>query len=352
MINLYSTQIESLSVHKIGNKNKGESIFLSESPYSINDELTAILKEYFFKPFREKEENYFQFANEVNVEFNPLYKIVTEIFENPSSVHEKSKRIASLLYEQSQHPHIKSGEVYVTYLDNVTIDNEKVAALGIFKSELKHDFLQFEEKESNLELLIQQGVNLNKLDKGCLIFNHKKEEGYKILSVDSNRYDTKYWLEHFLGVEAFADENFYTKKYMKFCQDFAKDVVLPAEDKKEEVMFMNRAVNHFAKNDEFEETAFLNEVIDNPDLIPEFKHYKEEKAPKYQIEDLTTFPIANNAVTAARKKMKNVINLDTNVQIKMDFINPESAEKFVEKGWDEEKQMYYYLVYFNKEQKT
>ncbi|AXT63417.1 nucleoid-associated protein [Aquimarina sp. AD10] len=352
MINLYSTQIESLSVHKVGNKNKGENLFLSESPYLVNDELTAILKEYFFKPFREKEENYFQFANDVDVEFNPLYKIVSEIFDNPSSVHEKSKRIASLLYEQSNHPHIKSGELYVTYLENVTIDNEKVDALGVFKSELKHDFLQFEEKETDIELLIQQGVNLNKLDKGCLIFNHKKEEGYKVLSIDSNRYDTKYWLENFLGVEAFADENFYTKKYMKFCQDFAKDVVLPAEDKKEEVMFMNRAVNHFAKNDEFEETAFLNDVIDNPDLIPEFKHYKTEKAPKYQIEDLTTFPIANNAVTAARKKIKNVINLDTNVQIKMDFINPESAEKFVEKGWDEEKQMYYYLVYFNKEQKT
>jgi len=147
MINLYSTQIESLSVHKIGNKNKGESIFLSESPYAINDELTAILKEYFFKPFREKEENYFQFTNEVDVEFNPLYKIVSEIFEDPSSVHEKSKRIASLLYEQSQHPHIKNGELYVTYLDNVSIDNKKMDAIGIFKSELKHDFLQFEEKE-------------------------------------------------------------------------------------------------------------------------------------------------------------------------------------------------------------
>ena len=54
----------------------------------------------------------------------------------------------------------------------------------------------------------------------------------------------------------------------------------------------------------------------------------------------------------ARKSIKNVINLDTHIQIKMDFINPESAEKFVEKGWDEEKQMYYYLVYFNKEQKS
>jgi hypothetical protein len=35
----------------------------------------------------------------------------------------------------------------------------------------------------------------------------------------------------------------------------------------------------------------------------------------------------------------------------MDFINPESAEKYVEKGWDE-KQMYYYLVYFNKKKKS
>ena len=234
----------------------------------------------------------------------------------------------------------------------MVLDNQKVDAIGIFKSELKHDFLQFREKESNLDIVIQQGVNINKLDKGCIIFNTNREEGYKILSVDSNRYDTKYWLENFLGVDALTDENFITKKYLKFCQDFAKDVVLPAEDKKQEVMFMNRAVNHFAKNDDFEETSFLNEVMDNPELIPEFKHYKVEKGPKYHIEDVSSFPIANKAVTEARKKIKNVINLDTNIQIKMDFVNPESAEKFVEKGWDEEKQMYYYLVYFNREEKS
>ena len=143
-----------------------------------------------------------------------------------------------------------------------------------------------------------------------------------------------------------------TKKYLKFCQEFAKEVVFPAEDKKQEVMFMNRAVNHFAKNDNFEETAFLNEVMDNPDLIPEFKSYKADRGEKYSIEDVTSFPIANAAVSDARKSIKNVINLDTHIQIKLDFINPESAEKFVEKGWDEEKQMYYYLVYFNKEQKS
>lgn len=352
MINLFNAHIENLSIHRVGNKSRNESIFLSAQPYTLNDEIMPLLKEYFFKAFREKEENYYQFAHEVDLEYNELYTYASEIFTNPTQIHEISKKITTHLFEQSNHPHIKNGEVYVAYFTNTSIQNNVVDAIGIFKSEIKTDFLQFEEQEDNLEMVLQQGINLNKLDKGCIIFNFKKEEGYKILSVDSNRYDSKYWLEHFLNVDVFQDETFMTKKYLQFCKDFAKEVVLPAEDKKEEVLFMNRAVNHFAKNDAFEETVFLNEVLDNPDLIPEFKNYKVDRGAKYSIEDVSSFPIANAAVTDIRKKLRNVIELDTNIQIKLDFVNPESAEKFVEKGWDEEKQMYYYLVYFNKEQKS
>lgn len=352
MINLYNTQIENLSIHRVGNKSKNEEIFLSENPYKLTDEITPLLKEYFFKPFRDKEESYYQFAHDVDLDYNEMYNFAAEIFNNPDKAHEVSRKITKHLYEQSNHPHIKSGEVYVTYLTNLYIDNNKTDAIAIFKSELKTDFLQFEERENDLNMLLQQGVNLSKLDKGCIIFNHQKEEGYKILSVDQNRYDARYWLENFLNVDIFQDENFMTKKYLKFVQDFAKDVVLPAEDKKEEVMFMNRSVNYFAKNDEFEESNFMNEVIENPDLQAEFKSYKTDRANKYSIEDVSNFPIANHVVSDARKKIKNVIQLDTNVQIKLDFINPDTAEKFIEKGWDEEKQMYYYLVYFNKEQKS
>jgi len=352
MINLFNANIEIISIHRVGNKSKSEPIFLSENPYRMTDEISPLLKEFLLKPFREKEENYFQFVHETDLEFNAMYNLVTQMFAQPSETHEISKKIAQHLHEQSNHPHIKNGEIYVVYLTNVSLDNNVVDAVGVFKSELKHDFLQLEERGTNLDLILQQGISLNKLDKGCLIFNHKKEEGYKILSVDNNRYDAKYWLESFLNVDAFQDENFMTKKYLKFVQNFAKDVVLPAEDKKEEVMFMNRSVNYFAKNDEFEESNFLNEVLDNPDLIPEFKNYKVDKGEKYSIEDVTNFPIANNAVSDVRKKIKNVIDLDTNIQIKLNFVNTESADKFVEKGWDEERQMYYYLVYFNKEQKS
>lgn len=352
MINLFNTQIQTASIHKVGNKSRGESLFIATSETRLTDEITPLIKEYFFKPFREKDEEYFNFVHDVHLDYNSIYNIAKGVFaQKGDNLHSNSSAIAKHLYEQSNHPHIKAGELYVVYMTNVTIDNNVVDAIGIFKSEIKSDFLQFKQNENILLPKLQQGINLNKLDKGAIIFNYKADEGYKILCVDQNRYDARYWLEHFLSVDLAHDEHFTTKKYLKMTEGFAKDVVGPAEDKKEEVMFMNRAVNYFAKNDEFEETAFLNEVLDNPDLIPEFKNYKAEKGAKYSVEDVSSFQISNSAVTDARKKIKSLIKLDTGIEIKLDFINPESAEKFVEKGWDEEKQMYYYLVYFNKEQK-
>ena len=160
MINLFNTHIENLSIHRVGNKSRNESMFLSENPYGLNDEIVPLLKEYFFKSFREKEENYYQFAHEVDLEYNEMFNLATAVFEKPSAVHEISKKITNHLFEQSNHPHIKNGEVYVTYLTNVSIDNTIVDAIGIFKSELRTDFLQFEEKENNLEMVLQEGINL------------------------------------------------------------------------------------------------------------------------------------------------------------------------------------------------
>ena len=103
MINLFNAHIESLSIHRVGNKSRNEAIFLSEEPYNLNDEIVPLLKEYFFKPFREKEENYFQFAHDVDLEYNDMYNLSTEIFNNPTEAHAISKKITNHLFEQSNH---------------------------------------------------------------------------------------------------------------------------------------------------------------------------------------------------------------------------------------------------------
>ena len=98
MINLFNAQIESLSIHRVGNKSRNENIFLSAAPYQLNDEITPLIKEYFLKPFREKEENYFNFSHETDLEFNELYNLANAVFDDPGNIHEASKKITTLLF--------------------------------------------------------------------------------------------------------------------------------------------------------------------------------------------------------------------------------------------------------------
>lgn len=351
MLNLYGTSIEEMSVHQVGNKNKEEGVFLSKDTYNIDTELTSHISNYFFKPFISQEEVYLQFTHDTDLAFNEIYKIISEIFSNPESFHENSKKITEYLYSKSDHPHIIAGEVYITLLNDISLDNEMVQAVGIFKSEIPRSFMKFKKNDENLIIDIEKGIYLEKLDKGAIIFNKDAENGYKVLTHDSNRYDAKYWVESFLNVSQKQDEIFQTKKYLKLCEDFSKDVVFPNEDQKEQIKFLNKSVDFFAKNDDFDENEFMAKVIENPSYQNEFKDYKEKFKEDYKIDDFSNFSIANDAVTSMRRKFKNIINLDTNFEIKLNFTD-DSSNDFIEKGYDEEKGMYYYLVYFNEEKKS
>ena len=101
MLELFNTQIESLSIHQVGNMQKGENLFLSQQPYALDDQITSVLKEYFLKPFREKEENFMRFVNDTSLEFNEMFAIVTEIFENNGSYIDKHKDIYSHSYKNN-----------------------------------------------------------------------------------------------------------------------------------------------------------------------------------------------------------------------------------------------------------
>ena len=58
----------------------------------------------------------------------------------------------------------------------------------------------------------ERGVNIDRLDKGCLIFNLEKENGYKVCIVDSNKSnDTQYWKDEFLSIKP-ASDNFILQK--------------------------------------------------------------------------------------------------------------------------------------------
>ena len=75
MLNLYTTNIETLSIHRVGNLSKGEPLFFSEKPYALNDEIIGLLKEYFSNLFVKKKKTNFHFVHDADVEFNTLYQL-------------------------------------------------------------------------------------------------------------------------------------------------------------------------------------------------------------------------------------------------------------------------------------
>jgi hypothetical protein len=72
-----------------------------------------------------------------------MFKFATEILT--IVVLMKFLKNHNTLSEQSNHPHIKNGE-YVTYLSNVSIDNNVVDAIGIFKVWNSTDFYSLKKK--------------------------------------------------------------------------------------------------------------------------------------------------------------------------------------------------------------
>ena len=47
--------------------------------------------------------------------------------------------------------------------------------------------------------------------------------------------------------------------------------------------------------------------------------------------------------------IKTEIKLDTNIQIKLDVDAPDASAEYLERGYDADKKMHYYKVFFNAE---
>ena len=111
--------LNQLVIHEVGNKVADENLKLSRKLTDVSDEsIKDLLNRYFLAPF--KSEEYFHFSHSSDVNLNEMYSFATKIFADPDSFFLQSINIAKHLYEQSAHPNIKSGEMYIAYFTGIT----------------------------------------------------------------------------------------------------------------------------------------------------------------------------------------------------------------------------------------
>ena len=180
--------IDSLIIHKVGNKLQQEPLFLSDQSISLNEELSTLLSTYFFNAFQNTE--WYHFFNQVELKYNTVYSLVSEMFLDNSLFISHATSLAKLLYESSVHPKIKGGEFYVAKFSNCVIDGVTTDAIGLFKSENKDTFLKIFPNGDYLDMQSESGINIQKLDKGCIIYNVAAESGYKVAVVDKTNKGT------------------------------------------------------------------------------------------------------------------------------------------------------------------
>ncbi|MBP2651760.1 MAG: 37kDa nucleoid-associated protein [Firmicutes bacterium] len=351
MFDFSNIKLEKLVIHKVGNKLREEGIGLSPALYELDDaNVEELLLKYFLSPFKEKV--LYKLFHETDIHLNEVYNYASAAFIRPDTFYEQSVKVVKHLYEKATHPKIRGGEFYMAYFSGCTIDDQLVDALGLFKTERKENYLKVIESRNGVAVGVDTGINIKKLDKGCIIFNSESMSGYRVAVVDNaSDNEAVYWKDEFLRLVNVEDEYFHTQNQLNMCRDFAENVYGPLyqADKKDQVMFMNEAVAYFDTNQAYNVDDFTRNVVKDPALIEEFKSYKESYESNQGFTTIQEFDISGPAVKTVKRKLKNLIKLDTGIEIKLKAGSGDQ-EDVIERGFDDGKGMHFYKVYFNHEE--
>lgn len=344
MIQYLNSNVKKLSAHRVGNKTMEEDVHLSDEPIDISDnQLRELLVKYFLSNFKSTELYSFTFSNE-DFKLNPIFNFASTIFENTKSFHKQSINLAKHLYEISLHPNIKSGDLYVCLFSDIEIEGVTTDAIGIFKSESQDSFLKLVNKGNQYSIKYDTGVNIENLDKGCLIFNINKESGYAVSIIDklNKSSEAQFWRDAFLNIKPLANDYNKTKTYLDFTKNFVTKRLNQEFEvtKTEQIGMLNRSMDYFKNHDEFDEKEFSKEVLGDSEVIKSFRKYKDDFADERNLIIEDDFLISDQAVKKQSRIFKSVLKLDKNFHI---YIH--GANSQIEKGVEKDGRKFYKIYY-------
>lgn len=330
--------ITNIILHKIGNKIHREDISLSTEELTLTEEMKELLTHFFLSAMKNQEETYHFYHESLNLNYNAVYEMVSNIFEGHSFIH-SSEMIGKHLYEIVENPRIQGGELFV-----VKFQSEEIESVGIFKMERKDTFLKLQAGE-NSAVETDTGVGIHKIDKAAIILNAEKEKGYIVQVVDNNKNgDLYYWFEDFLKVKQRTDDYFHTQQTLQIFKDFVKHQI-PQEfeiSKADQADLLNKSMAFFKEKEMFEFEEFANEVLEDEGLIESFTTYKTDHEQETQQSISEEFAIHPTAVKKQGRSFKSIIRLDKNFHI---YIH--GNRKLIEQS--EDKKGKFYKLYYENE---
>lgn len=329
-------KIELATIQVVGNKTRGEgmsgALTLADVSES-SDFLTKLIE----KSFTMDDLKCFSYIE--SVELNPVYQFASKIFDDKEAFLKQSVNMATYLYDQSVHPNIRSGELYVLLLE-CEYKKNAVEAIAILKSEKKDPFLATDNDGREISIRTIYGTGLKGLDKGCLIMNVDRKNGYVVGIVDNtnNGSDAQYWTDSFLHVKDCNDDYHQTVKLMEMCKGFMKQQNDISDV--ERAIAAKKTADVFATGETIQVNALADMICQDEKQKQEFAAYREtfEKQNGGFAEEVNVVK-----KSALRKPMAKMTTLKLGADFEVKVLNPEAQ---IEGGVDKKSGKKYYTLYY------
>lgn len=330
-------KIKAAVVQRVGNKSNDDGVSFSDSLCQmdgVEEHLLSLIN----SSFRFDDWKQFFFIDDL--ELNPTYRFVSKIFNDESCLVKQANNLARHLYEQSIHPNIKIGEFYVVLLNGCEIDGVETNALGLFKSEVMETVLKVKMEKNHLVLSPEMGMSLKKLEKGCIVFNVDKENGYKVTVVDntSSKTDAHYWADNFLHVRDCNDDYHQTAKLVDMFTGFVQ--LQKGESEKDSAITAKKTVELLKSEEVLQVAELANIICDSEEQKKAFETYRQT----YEEEHGSFNNEVNVVPKAANRKpvtKMNILKLGKDFEVKI--INPNAD---IVAGEDNVKGKNYYTLYY------
>jgi hypothetical protein len=316
MLNTKRAVIDKITLQKIGNKQVGELNLLAKKEEDLNEKEDKAFRKFFLSSVKSSIELN-KFSHHINIEYNTMFDLTKKYFEQEQDFISYSNDVLNHLYQKSTHPQIKIGELFIVEFVDIEFNDIICNAIGVFKIEKKTEFLNFNHREDGIDFIIDKGAKLQKIDKGCLIINTEKDDGFRVLSVDNNTYDASYWKKDFLGLEEVHNDSFQTKHYLNMMAEFSSNLV-ENNDTLSQKDFINQTMRVFNENEFINNDILKEELLEPFDITEKFEEYKEEYKQINNVDLEASFNVEQATLKKEKKKIKKEISLDTMIKIKID----------------------------------
>lgn len=347
-IRFNSAFITGIVLAKVGNPQRDEPLQTSKEVFKVAEPDAETLTALFLKPFRNLIAH--RFIHHSSLDQHEMNALASGVFADSEALLEHGCRIAKRLYSKSNHPNIKSGDLCIALVKDIEVDGVATAALCILKAESVVPFLSISARNGDLQLSTEQGINPDKIDKGCLILNCFSEMGYYILTFDRSGAESRFWVRDFLGVHAVPDEAFLTNTYTSLAVSFL-DQAKPSEEAAPEDRraAARDAIAYFEEKETFDLGEFESEVLKTPEAVAQFAEHRSRIEEQQGAPLEKSFGISKKDVSKAKKKISTVLKFDTGVELHLKPTFSDRHAGVLEHGFDDDKQMKFVKVYYNKE---